>query len=121
MQEGEVTWIIIEGEVTSKKEKSQEGTSEDIKREIFLFGIVLLFWLSLIECFDLVNQFDMVVDQFGLPSMPKREIVDIWLKQAHLFTKEGDCWMSFNHCFVTDVKSTHYRKDIFLSDLSTIA
>ena len=37
MKEGEVT------EVTSKREKAQEGTSEDIKREIFLFGIVLLF------------------------------------------------------------------------------
>ena len=37
MKEGEVT------KVTSKREKAQEGTSEDIKREIFLFGIVLLF------------------------------------------------------------------------------
>ena len=114
----ETSWL--EGEVTDhykrekilKKEKvtsKREGTSEGTKREIFLFGIVLLFWPSLIECFDLVNQFDLVVDQFGLPSMPKREIVDIWLKQAHLFTKKGDCWMSFNHCFFIDVKLALYR------------
>ena len=32
------------------------------------------------------NLFDLV-DYFGLPSMPKREIINIWLKQSHLLTK----------------------------------
>ena len=101
MKEGEVI------EVTKAKErrsyiKEGEGTSEGTKREIFLFGIVLLFWPSLIKCFDFV-------DLFGFPSMPKREIVDIWLKQAHLFTKREIVEYSFNHYFFTDVKLAHYR------------
>ena len=53
--------------------KEGEGTKEGLKAlrgRFFLFGIVLLFWPSLIEYFDLVNH-------FGLPSGPKREIVYI--------------------------------------------
>ena len=57
--------------------KAQMKLHKDTKREIFLFGIILLFLTQSDESFDLVNQFDLMVTQFGLTSMPKREIVDI--------------------------------------------
>ena len=47
-------------------------------RGIFFF-LALSYYLDLVglNAFDLVNQFDLMVAQFDLPSIPKREIVYI--------------------------------------------
>ena len=65
-----------------KLQKIENGTMRYEEGD-FSFWHYLTILTQSNESFDLVNQFDLMVAQFGLPSMPKREIVDIFLKQAH--------------------------------------
>ena len=77
-----------------------------MKREIFLFGIILL--LDLMDC----SVWFAINAKEG----------DCWylIEKSSFVYKEGDFWMSFNHFFVTNVKPTYWRQDIYLSDLSNI-
>ena len=63
-----------EGEMIKKREKLQEIENDTMRYEEGDFS----FWHYLtVLTQSLVNQFDLMVVQFGLPSMPKREIVEI--------------------------------------------
>ena len=105
--------------------KEEEVHYEDIKREIFLFGIILLFWPSLMKVLIWLTSLIWWLSNLVCHQCQRgRLLISDWNKLIvnneifELRNVIAEC--SFNDYFVTDVKLAYCRQDIYLSDLSNI-
>ena len=76
-KEGEVNLKLINPNQQKEEVNKAIQKREKLKEGDFSFWHYPTDLTQSDESFDLVNQFDFMVAQFGFPSMPTRDIVDI--------------------------------------------